>query len=93
MASTLRPLRRTPAEGRHCGRSWGIDPDTPVILAVGRLVAKKGFDVLVRALPHIHPLAAVVLVGDGAERAVLEELAEQNGGERAHLLCGKCPTP
>jgi glycosyltransferase involved in cell wall biosynthesis len=65
----------------------GIDQDTPVILAVGRLVAKKGFDVLVRALPHIRQPATVVLVGDGAERAALEKLAEELGvRERIHFV-------
>jgi glycosyltransferase involved in cell wall biosynthesis len=55
-------------------------PESPerVVLAVGRFVAKKGFDHLVRAFarmgPSLHP-ARLVLVGDGPQRAGLERLA------------------
>jgi len=44
------------------------------LLAVGRLVEKKGFDVLVRALTHTHRPSTLRIVGDGPERARLEAL-------------------
>jgi glycosyltransferase involved in cell wall biosynthesis len=50
--------------------------DGPV-LAVGRLVPEKGFDVLVRAAALAH--VRVVVVGDGGERHALEALARQTG--------------
>jgi glycosyltransferase involved in cell wall biosynthesis len=50
-----------------------------VVVGLGRLVRIKGFDLLVRALPSVLaqiPSARVVLVGDGAERASLESMAQ-----------------
>lgn len=60
------------------------------ILAVGRLVPKKGFDVAVEALAILRRLGHEVeldFVGDGPERARLEKLAEArglNGSVRFH---------
>lgn len=45
----------------------------PLLIAVGRLDAVKGFDILLRALAGLD--ARLVLVGDGDERASLETLA------------------
>lgn len=48
------------------------------LLALGRLVAKKGFDVLLDALAALPPTAppvALTLAGDGPERAALETRA------------------
>jgi len=47
------------------------------ILAVGRLVEKKGFGVLVRALAHTRRPSALRIVGDGPERSRLEALAAE----------------
>lgn len=47
----------------------------PVVGAVGRLHAQKGFDLLIRALPSLSSEVSCVLVGDGPERANLEALA------------------
>src|SRR5215213_9048403 len=49
----------------------------PVVVCVSRLVARKGQDVLVRALPEIRrrvPGAALLLVGDGPTRPAVERL-------------------
>ena len=54
--------------------------DNRVVLAVGRLVPKKGFDVLLRSfalLVQDVPKARLCLVGDGDERATLEALANR----------------
>lgn len=45
------------------------------LLAVGRLVRKKGFHVLLRALTHLRAPWTLRLVGDGPERAGLERIA------------------
>jgi glycosyltransferase involved in cell wall biosynthesis len=50
----------------------------PLIGAVGRLEAQKGFDLLVRALPQLDG-ATLVLIGDGSERRPLEKLAHELG--------------
>ncbi len=47
-------------------------------VSYGRMVAKKGFDVLLRAFAHSHarqPDMRLLLGGDGPERAALERLA------------------
>jgi phosphatidyl-myo-inositol dimannoside synthase len=50
----------------------------PVVACVSRLVARKGQDVLIRAMPLIRsrvPGAALLLVGDGPYRSTLERMA------------------
>jgi phosphatidylinositol alpha-1,6-mannosyltransferase len=83
----LRPDHRGVAELRA---RLGIAAETPVILCVGRMVYKKGFDVLIRALAEA-PLAgrklAVVMVGGGDELAAWQQLAQELGvGERIHWV-------
>ena len=81
----LRPDRRGTAELRA---RLGISAETPVILCVGRMVYKKGFDTLIRALAEA-PLAArtlaVVMVGGGDQLADWQRLAQELGvAERIH---------
>lgn len=49
----------------------------PVILAVGRLVPKKGFDLLIRAAAGLRTRARIVLIGDGPEEHSLRQLAQE----------------
>ena len=56
----------------------GTQRERFAIGAVGRLVPEKGFDVLVRALAGL-PEADLVLMGDGPERAGLEDLGRELG--------------
>ncbi|MCI0476607.1 MAG: glycosyltransferase family 4 protein [Anaerolineales bacterium] len=52
----------------------------PYILAMGRLVHKKGFDLLIRAFARIaseFPRVHLLIVGDGEERAALERLMDE----------------
>lgn len=59
------------------------------IVAVGRLVQLKGFDVLIRAVAQL-PMsldARLLIVGEGVERAALEHLISELGiGHRVTLL-------
>ena len=53
--------------------------DAPIILAAGRLVAKKGFDQLIAAAPAILarcPTAQIWISGEGDHRPQLEKLCE-----------------
>ena len=70
-------------------------PEGRVILTVGRWVANeryKGMDTLITALPRLlthWPELQLLAVGDGDDRAWLEDLAQQNGVNRhVHFLSG-----
>jgi glycosyltransferase involved in cell wall biosynthesis len=70
-------------------------PSGRVILTVGRWLRTeryKGMDTLITALPRLltrWPELQLVLVGEGDDRAWLEELAEKNGVNRhVHFLSG-----
>lgn len=68
--------------------------DRPVVVCVSRMVARKGQDVLVRALPLIQrqvPGAALLLVGDGPHRGAVEKLVRQHDVERDVVLAGRVP--
>ena len=81
---------REAAPARDAARaSLGLGPDAFVIAGVGRLVPIKGFDLLVSALAEIAgvvPDAHVLLIGDGEERAALENHAAALGvAARLHI--------
>ncbi len=62
-----------------------------VILAASRLVARKGFDRLIEAMPAIlarHQDALCLVVGDGEQRADLETLAARLGVAAAIRFAG-----
>jgi glycosyltransferase involved in cell wall biosynthesis len=55
---------------------------SPLIVCLGRLKAYKSVDVLLRAMPEVlrrHPDARLAIVGQGPERARLEQLAWRLG--------------
>lgn len=57
-------------------RSWGVAPDEPVFLYVGRLAVEKNIDLAVTAFlraQQVEPRAHFVLVGDGPARGGLEK--------------------
>ncbi len=56
----------------------GLEDNGPVILALGRLVGKKGFHILVQAMCRVvdsHPRAQCVIAGEGPEGENLRSLA------------------
>lgn len=60
------------------------------IIAIGRLTAQKGFDLLIRAFAKIassHADWALVIVGEGEERNALQKLSSDLGiSNRVHFL-------
>jgi glycosyltransferase involved in cell wall biosynthesis len=65
----------------------------PYVVAVGRLVRQKGFDVLIEAFARLRPTGVdLLLAGDGPERLALEEAGRRFGlAGRLHLLGARDP--
>lgn len=77
--------------GRTLRKSIGLS-DRPVIVSVSRLMARKGHDELIKALPIIQnkvPGAALVIVGDGSYRPKLEKLVRKLKLENDVYFAGK----
>ena len=63
-----------------------------IILSVGRLVPRKGFDHTIKALPAILkkcPEAMYLLIGTGEYKEELERLAKDNGVEDKVIFAGR----
>lgn len=61
-------------------KKYGLGKGKLVILAVGRLVYKKGFNYLIQALPPIikkYSFVRLIIVGDGDQRQEWENLARE----------------
>ncbi|GLT21003.1 hypothetical protein GCM10007933_04550 [Zoogloea oryzae] len=62
-----------------------------IVVAVGRLIARKGFDQTIRAWPRIfaaHPDSHLLIIGDGPQRASLQALVDQSGVAHSITLAG-----
>ena len=81
-----------PTNSAHELRSQlGLDKKK-VIVSVGRLVHRKGQDVLLSALPQVlklHPDAHLLLVGEGPYRAHLEKLVSKFDLQNATTFIGR----
>jgi phosphatidylinositol alpha-1,6-mannosyltransferase len=86
-------FRPDPAARAEIRRRYRLG-EAPVVLCVSRLVARKGQDTLVQALPAIRrqvPGATLLLVGDGPRRAALHRLAESCGVAGSVVFTGPVP--
>jgi glycosyltransferase involved in cell wall biosynthesis len=61
-----------------------------IILAVGRLVPYKGFDVLINAAKHLDDESVVVIVGGGPLENDLQQAIKDNGVTDRVILAGRC---
>ena len=62
-----------------------------VIVSIGRLIARKGFDRSIEAWPQVlrrHPDAHLLIVGNGPQRAELEALIARHGIAESVTLTG-----
>lgn len=70
--------------------SLGLGKDQPLVLSVGRLMRRKGFDQVIRSLPYLKQQGLDVhyaLIGIGDDWDYLQGLANELGvSERLHLL-------
>ena len=74
--------------------SYGAKTETPMLLAVGRLVARKGYMSLLRAMPLIlkeHENARLVIVGRGHMKKSLLKAAEELGVAHAVFIKSGMP--
>ena len=62
---------------------WGISPDEPLILFLGRLIPRKGADILIEACAQAGPETGRLVIagpeGEPGYRALLEQRAQQSG--------------
>jgi glycosyltransferase involved in cell wall biosynthesis len=83
-----------PQEAADLRAKLGLSPQSPVVLAVGRLVHKKGFEVLVDATPRLAracPDLRVVIAGAGDLREGLLDRARVLGIADKVFLVGNVP--
>ncbi|MET8682288.1 glycosyltransferase [Streptomyces sp. NPDC004647] len=83
-----RHFRFDPAARAAARARLGIPEQAFVAGGVGRLVPGKRYDVLLRAVAEL-PGARLLLVGDGPERAALEQLAARLGAAGRVRLLGE----
>ncbi|HSH45371.1 MAG TPA: glycosyltransferase family 4 protein, partial [Longimicrobiales bacterium] len=88
-------LRVEPQPPTALRAELGIAPDAPVVLGVGGLEARKGFQHLVTALPSLPGVHAVIAgTGPAHRKAALLDLAANLGvGDRFHLLGHRTDIP
>ena len=84
--------------GHGDGQVWrerlGLQPEQPVVLAVGRMVDKKGFGFLLEAFNQVRaclPSAVLVLGGEGPLRKDLQDRGGVLGLEQSLRFCGHVP--
>lgn len=93
------PVSIADIDAEHARQKAGavLPEGAPSLVAVGRLMPQKGFDVLIDALPQVlaaHPAAQLTIYGDGPDRTALERRAAERGvygaicfaGHSAHVL-------
>ncbi len=82
---------RIEGAGPMLRKALGLPDDALIVFAVGRMVYKKGFEYLIRAVPAVlreHPNAKIVLAGGGDLQERLMSLVQQLGVERSVLMPG-----
>jgi glycosyltransferase involved in cell wall biosynthesis len=73
------PAARAAAETASARSSWGIAPDTPTVIYLGRLIPDKGLAWLLHAWADVVGQARghLLVAGDGPDDALLRALADQ----------------
>lgn len=89
-----------PGSRQAARQQLGLDPNAPLIVSVGHLVAGKRHHVLVRALAGVrtkHPTATLAIIGgaayDRAYPAELERLTREGGLSEHVRMLGRLPQP
>lgn len=72
----------TPKQLTELKNKLSIPDEQRLVFALGRIVLKKGFDILIQALPYVRekcPQTTVIIGGDGSDLARLKALAKEKG--------------
>jgi phosphatidylinositol alpha-1,6-mannosyltransferase len=69
----------------------GLDPDRPTLVAISRLVPRKGFDVLLDAISLLEVDLQLAIAGDGRDRKRLEARAHRLGLDDRVRFLGRVP--
>ena len=83
-----------PDARREVRAELGLREGQPLVLALGRLVYKKGFNILLDAWPAVlrqHPNARLAIVGDGDLRDELAQQADALGVVASVCFTGQLP--
>jgi len=81
-AETMRPW----TGANRFRQEWGVDEATPVVMYSGNLGRKQGVEVLLEAATHVRVPHLLVIAGEGAERADLEQRARELGVRRVRFV-------
>lgn len=78
---------------KHDFENFSFDKEKQYLVTVGRLSAEKRHITLINALKALKETIELIIIGEGAERKMLEKHAQENGlSHRVHFL-GKQSNP
>jgi glycosyltransferase involved in cell wall biosynthesis len=83
-------------EKREARTGFGINPENPVVVAVGRLSKEKAFDVLIQAFADLLATgldATLLIAGDGPEHEALQNRIASHGVKDSVQLIGHVADP
>jgi len=72
-------------------KKLGIAEKERIIFSLGRMVERKGFEYLVKALPEVKEKAKLVLGGEGPEKKALQELVKELNLTKQVIFAGRIP--
>ncbi|MBC3767647.1 glycosyltransferase [Neptunicella marina] len=72
---------------------WLVERPGKVIVAVGRLSAQKGFDLLLQAFSQLDNDCYLIIFGEGELRSALQQQISQAGLDARVELAGYCDNP
>jgi phosphatidylinositol alpha-1,6-mannosyltransferase len=84
----------TPGAGARVRSKYGVPPDAALVLSVGRLIERKGFDTLLKAFPAVLKKvqgARLIISGRGPEESALKRLSSSLGLNGVVTFTGYVP--
>jgi len=72
-------------------KKYKIPKESPLIFCLGRLVERKGFDILIRAMNAVEQNAIVIIGGEGPKKEEWKNLAENLNLKNRIIFAGGIP--